>query len=225
MNSNSGSVNAKRLPRPCWAGEAGVTRNAIRVLPCIVNRAVAPSDDAPLTQGHETSDFSAEESFQDVSFPGGPVCRPVRVIPSHGPDQNATLGGMLARTYAGGRPCNHGPPPGGAAQFRRVVAAERVRSRGGRAGRGSRARAETDNCRAHLAQTKACARNEAASFLRSAGERLPAMTSNSGSSVMRFREVNVMPQSLSGEVGHWRGDAHLLTPQTEWFSCPVGERK
>ena len=36
------------------------------------------------------------------------------------------------------------------------------------------------------------------------------MTSSSGSSVMRLREVSVMPQSLSGEVGHWRGDAHLL---------------
>ncbi len=43
------------------------------------------------------------------------------------------------------------------------------------------------------------------------------MTSNSGSSVMRLREASVMPQSLSGEVGHWRGDAHLLPPKQSGF--------
>ena len=43
------------------------------------------------------------------------------------------------------------------------------------------------------------------------------MTSNLGSSVMRLREVSVMPQSLSGEVGHWWGDAHLLTPKRSGF--------
>ena len=43
------------------------------------------------------------------------------------------------------------------------------------------------------------------------------MTSSSGSSVMRLREVSVMPQSLSGEVGHWRGDAHLLPPKASGF--------